>query len=224
MPRRTAPCYNCGNREARTMDHVFPRSLFMPPRPDPLPTVPACRKCQGLTQPDEDYFRTFVAGGSYGHETGRALWVGPIRRSFERNPAERQAFADAMRRMDYKSPSGLYLGTMVGVEGDQERIGRVLQKIVRGLFYGETESIMPNDLRWRIEQVNPSNPPFPEVVVDLIRGMPLRTVGTEVRYKIGVPPEDPRLTLTWLAFYKSMMFIVSTVPDGNSSFESDSEA
>jgi len=52
---------------------------------------------------------------------------------------------------------------------------------------------------------------LPEIVVDLIRGMPLRTVGTEVRYKFGYPPEDPRLTMTWLAFYESMMFLVNTM-------------
>lgn len=221
MPRRAGSCYNCG-AEALTRDHVFPKSLFTSPRPDPLPTVPACRACQDLTQHDEEYFRTFVAGGSYGHETGRALWEGTIRRSFDRDPAQRRALADAIRRMDLESPSGLYLGTMAGVDGDQERIGRVLRKIVRGLYYDKTGgSVMPTDLKWRFEQVSLLSTPLPDVALDLIRGMPLQRVGDEVRYKMGFTPKDPRLTISWMAFYDTMMFVVWTLPEGGTSLETD---
>jgi hypothetical protein len=81
MPRRAAPCYNCGTI-ARTRDHVFPRSLFTRPRPSPSPTVPACHACQRRTGLDEVYFRSFVAGGAYQHPTARALWDSQIVRSF----------------------------------------------------------------------------------------------------------------------------------------------
>jgi hypothetical protein len=220
MPRRAAPCYSCGT-SARTRDHIFPKSLFTKPRPNPSPTVPACQACQQRTRPHEDYFRTIVAGGAYPHPTARALWDGPIIRSFGHKPADRQTLADALRRVDLRSKGGIYLGSLVGVEGDQEHIGIVLRKIVQGLSYRETRTAMPADVRWSFEQVSPLNPDPPDITRDLIRGMPLRTVGTEVRYKFAMAPEDPRLTLAWLAFYDRTMFIVGTLPDGPTPYDSD---
>jgi hypothetical protein len=85
---------------------VFPRWLFTSPRPNPSPTVPACEACQKATRPDEDYFRTIVAAGAYGHETGRALWEGPIRRSFRRDRSDLRTFHTALRRVDLRSDGG----------------------------------------------------------------------------------------------------------------------
>jgi hypothetical protein len=52
---------------------------------------------------------------------------------------------------------------------------------VRGLFYDETGNVMPHDVLWGFEQVTPQGTKVPDVTRDLIRSMPLRTVGTEVR-------------------------------------------
>jgi len=149
------------------------------------------------------------------------LWEGPILRSFDRNPAERRTFAAAMRRMDVHSQGDLHLGRLVGLEGDQDRFGNVLRKIVRGLFCVETSSVMPSDLRWGFEQVTPQSPKVPDETRDLIRSMPLRTVGTEVRYKFGIAPGEPRPTLAWLAFYDRTMFLIHTLPEGDNRYDAE---
>lgn len=79
---------------------------------------------------------------------------------------------------------------------------------------------MPEDVQWSFEQVTKKGQ-VPEVTRDLIGAMPLRTVGTEVRYKIGLAPEDPRLTLTWLGFYNSTMFLVHTLPEGATPYDAE---
>jgi hypothetical protein len=43
--------------------------------------------------------------------------------------------------------------------------------------------------------------------------MPLRTVGEVVRYKFGFWPQEPRVTLSWMAFYGRTMFVVYSGPD-----------
>lgn len=106
-------------------------------------------------------------------------------------------------------------------EGDRDRFGNVLRKIVRGLFYVETGSVMPSDLRWGFEQVTPQSPKVPDETRDLIRSMPLRKVGKQVRYKFGIAPEEPRLTLAWLAFYNRTMFLIHTLPEGNSPYDAE---
>lgn len=81
---------------------------------------------------------------------------------------------------------------------------------------------MPHDVSWHFEQVSPLNAePVPDVTRDLIHTMPLRTVGTEVKYKFALAPEDSRLTLAWLAFYDRTMLIAGTLPNGPTAYDRD---
>lgn len=208
----------CGNDGARTRDHVFPRALFprgtLPAHPPP-PIVPACDGCQQRLQPDEEYFRTLVASGAYADSVARDLWEGQIARSFDNSPGLRQLFASAIRTMEWISPGGAFIGEVTGVEGDRERIGNVLMKIVRGLYYLDSgRTVMPFDVHFNYAQVSPMTPPFPEEVMDVIHGMPLRTVGDVVRYKFELSPDEPRIIVSWFAFYSRSMFVVWTRPAG----------
>lgn len=209
-------CYICGSVEGTTRDHVFPRGLFppgkMPSHPAP-PIAPACEACQQTIQPDEEYFRTLAASGSYADADARTLWEGKIARSFENSPGFRRTFASAVKTMEWKSPGGVILGEVTGLEGDQERTGNVLRKIVRGLFWIDSGGqVMPPDTHFNYSQVSPLTPPLPEEVIDLFHGMLLRTVGDVVKYKFEICPEEPRMIVTWMAFYGRTMFAVWTWP------------
>lgn len=143
-------CYVCAGTGVKlTKDHIFPRGLFPPPLPRDMLTAPACEECQQRLQPDEEYFRTLVASGAYSDETARELWDGKIKRSFDNSPGFRQTFANAIRVMEWKSPGGIVLGDIPVIEGDQERTGNVLRKIVRGVFYlGSGRTVMPFDVKF----------------------------------------------------------------------------
>lgn len=210
-------CYICGEVREPTRDHIFPRGLFPPgtlPSHPPPPIAPACEPCQQTIQSDEEYFRTLVASGAYGDAATRELWEGKIKRSFTKSPGFRQTFAKAIKTMAWKSPEGLILGEVTGIEGDQDRIGNVLRKIVRGLFYLDSGGhVMPHDVQFNFSQVSPMTPPLPEEVMDLIHGMQLRTVGDVVRFKFELCPEEPRMIVTWMAFYGRSMFAIWTWPD-----------
>lgn len=214
MPRRAALCYICGASNARTRDHIFPKSLWSPPYPEDALTAPACVVCQKRLAPDETYFRTVAAAGGAGMDpTARELWEGKIRRSFNLDPRSRENLARALRRIDWHAPSGVYLGPLVGLEGDLERIGNVLRKIVRGLSYLERDgTVMPFDVGWNYKQDSPLTGRAPDFVMEMFHGLPLRTVGDVVRYKFTCPPEEPRLTVSWMAFYSRTMFTVWTGP------------
>jgi hypothetical protein len=67
--------------------------------------------------------------------------------------------------------------------------------------------------------VTPQSAKVPEETMDVIRSMPLRKVGKVVKYKFGTAPGEPRLTLSWLAFYDRTMFLVHTLPEGHSSYD-----
>jgi hypothetical protein len=164
-------------------------------------TAPACEGCQQSLQPDEEYFRTFAAAGAYQDASARELWEGRITRSFDNSPGFRRSFANAIRSMEWKSPGGVILGDVIGLEGNREPIGNVLRKIVRGMFYLDSGgTVMPFDVKFNFSQVSPMTPPLPEEVMDLLHGMPLRTVGDVVRYKFELSVDDPRFIVSWFAF------------------------
>ncbi len=207
-------CYICGIAGASTRDHVFPKGLFPPPLPLDMLTAPACDECQQRLQPDEEYFRTLAASGAYRDPSARELWDTKILRSFSNSPAFRRSLEKAIRTVEWKSPGGIILGAVTGLEGNQARVGNVLRKIVRGLFYLDSgETVMPFDVKFNYEQVSPMSPPMPEEVMDVIHGIPLRTVGDVVRYKFEICPEEPRMIVSWMALYGRTMFVVWTWPE-----------
>ena len=107
-----------------------------------------------------------------------------------------------------------HLGDVPGLEGDRTRIGNVLNKIVRGLSYLDSGgTVMPFDVNFNYSQVSPMTPPLPDSVREVLLGIRLRKVGDVVQYKFGFPPEEPRATMSWSAFYKRVMFAVWTWPE-----------
>lgn len=177
-------------------------------------TAPACGECQQRLQPDEEYFRTLAASGAYRDPSARKLWDTKIVRSFSNSPAFRRSLEKAIKTVELRSPGGIILGAVTGLEGNQERLGNVLRKIVRGLFYLDSGgTVMPFDVKFNYEQLSPMSPPMPEAVMGLIHSMPLRMVGGVVQYKFELCPEEPRMIVSWMAFYGRTMFAVWTWPD-----------
>lgn len=214
MPPPT--CYVCGSAPGTTKDHIFPRCLFVSPLPQDMLTSPACSACQQAIQPDEEVFRNFVAAGSYGDATARALWEGKVAGSFENSPGLRTTFANSIKTMEWKSPGGVILGDVTVVEADKARTENVIRKIVRGLYCKATgDQVMPFDVRYHIEQVSPMTQPLPDLVMDIYHGIDLRTVGDIVRYKFQIVAGEPRMTVSWMAFYGRMMFIALTWPESS---------
>ena len=207
-------CYICGSEPSSTKDHIFPQCLFVPPLPSDILTAPACGDCQQGIQPDEEVFRNFVVAGSYGDPTARALWETKVAGSFANSPGLRVTFVNAIRTMEWKSPGGIVLGDLTVVDGNKRRTENVLRKIVRGLFYLDSgDEIMPFDVRYHIEQITPMSDPMPGAAMGIYHGIDLRTIGDDVRFKFQIVAAEPRMTVSWMAFYGKTMFIVWTWPD-----------
>jgi hypothetical protein len=131
-------CVYCGHDPGITDDHVPPKSFFPQPRPSNLITVPACNKCNSSVGMDEDYFlATFMFSEVGITDAGKILWKQRLHRMFRRNLGLRRRIAKGLSYRPVVTPTGIYLGRRMALQFDEGRFDRVVQKIVRGLYYFE---------------------------------------------------------------------------------------
>lgn len=80
------------------------------------------------------------------------------------------------------------------------------------MFYLDSgDTVMPFDVKFKLLAGLADDAAHPDEVMDLIHGMPLRTVGEAVRFKFELFPGDPRMIVSWFALYRTM-FPVWTWP------------
>jgi hypothetical protein len=139
-------CAYCGEA-ATTRDHVPPKNLFPTPRPSDLLTVPACAACNNRSSEDEEYFVNVLlahhkASGSHAdillaQRLGRPAKPRRLRAAFR--------LLKGVRSVPIYTPAGIYLGDAPAFRADIGRMGTVLSKVARGLYYAEYGERMPAD-------------------------------------------------------------------------------
>jgi hypothetical protein len=129
-------CAYCG-ATATTRDHVPTRKLFPEPRPSNLITVPSCARCNNLLSADEEYFVRVLlsvreADSPAAHEARRQHFA-KLRTPRRRRMSE--YMLSTARPVALRTPAGIFLGTGYTFELDSHRFTRVVDKIMRGLWY-----------------------------------------------------------------------------------------
>ncbi len=169
--RRVEICYLCGGAmgKERSDDHVPPRQLFPEAfrkatskvQLDTLPVHPACN--MGF-QSDEDYFVTTLAGFAAGTASGSLAWR-DVNRRFRR--PQGVTLGRMVRREFEHRPGGIILPPgKIAKRFQWPRIDRVIWKIVRGLYFLEHESVLPDQTPRHSSLVLPGDqPPLPVVAV-----------------------------------------------------------
>lgn len=137
-------CVFC-QKSAETKDHVPSKLIFPKPRPDNLVTVPACFNCNNSSGKDEEYFlATFMFSDAGTSEAGKKLWNQKLNRMYDKNIGLRGKIAQNIESAkEIYTPTGIYLGKRMILNLDEERVYKVIRKIVRGLYYLEYQEVMP---------------------------------------------------------------------------------
>jgi hypothetical protein len=141
-------CTYCGENRLLTMDHVPPRNLFSAPRPH-LVTVPSCKECNQLASKDDEYFKAMLAmrWDTYDHHDVKNEVLPSVLRSYARKEAigYTKALVAGIKEVDVRTPAGLHLGKGATYDVDLERLGRVVNRTVRGLYFHEQGIALPTD-------------------------------------------------------------------------------
>ena len=208
-------CYLCGVRPANTRDHLFPECLFPKPIPSNLPArLPACEQCNNSLSKDEELFRVFVASGmAYEKEPGFRIWTEKIRPDLQGKRRGLKHFLKPLTKVvTVISESGGFLGQAGIIEMQRQPIQRVLRKIAKGLYFLDTNQVLPDDVEILADYSDKPerlvSPPLDEAIKGAKKSAYGNGVVTCWR---NIVKDDPATSLTWLVFYEDKAFLLCTL-------------
>ncbi len=134
-------CAYCGEWREITRDHIPSRSLFSKPRPSDLITVPSCLPCNKGISKDDEYFNIVVKIG-----------IDP-----NRFPSQNADSLDTIYNLARPKSLGFARFFLQGYQPnpsrliiDHDRVGIVLRRVVRGLFYRDTGMRLPEFVPFQV--------------------------------------------------------------------------
>lgn len=145
--RKIGECTYCGKIAEITMDHVVPRTLFTPPYPPNLITVPACEPCNNVNKSGNDtIFRDYLALDLFGNQSASGQAVYPkVLRANERGQSELARLAASASVMkSLVTSAGIYLGDFPTAKLEEGTIEGPLATIVQGLYFYSYKERLPN--------------------------------------------------------------------------------
>jgi hypothetical protein len=187
-----------------TRDHVPARNLFPTPRPHNLITVPQCLSCKAGLGEDEEYFVVAMISDAAPYNAEAEA----VREHLypEIISPGRQRLADCLKRstktFNFQTEGGVYLGRKPMLRLDVPRVNRVLDKIVRGLYFCESHRVVSSDMVVTVEILPP-----PELREDLAFQITLEAEtkwrGNKVfRWKRAFAQDNPRAGMWLMSFYR----------------------
>jgi len=159
-------CIYCNFAVADTVDHIPPKLLLAKPYPDNLLTVPSCLKCNSSFQKHDEYTRV-IASIDIRNAKHQAVKVNmpAILRSLQK--PEAQGFSKYLASQS--TPT-----TVLGIDGrplgqvmevDQKRLNATGERIVRGLYFVETNLPVSPSARIRVASIPGVTAPKPQPMI-----------------------------------------------------------
>lgn len=192
------------------MEHVPPKGLFPEPRPSDLITVPSCEKHNKTYSKDDEYFIWLITTASpYSSDAIRVIHEKVIK-AFKRRPAYHRRIMSEIVDVDIVTENKLYLRTVKAFRYDERRVRRIVNKIVRGLYYYEQNGvrIFPTDYHVRKFYLNP---PLKKSTTEIMQNSPGRLIADgNFWYKYSSAKEDSALMLWFLMFFGNTLILALT--------------
>ena len=218
---QTGECVYCGRLAPLEDDHIPPKNLFTGRAG--LITVPSCKCCNQGACKDDEYFRLaigFHADVANHPEAGPI--VAKIKRSLFRPEASgfMQDFLARTTVSEKKTPAGIYfLRTTTDV--DEERVGRVAERITKGLFWHHRGQRLPDGYVVHTasrEAIRHTSGPRGAMMVRSVKelaGEPPYGVrnGQVFHYRFKFwDSDDPNVSAWVLVFFRRFIFLTAIAP------------
>lgn len=144
--QRTGICTYCGAEGPITMDHIFPRALFLVKDQDML-TVPACEPCNQLKSAGDSDLQLLVNLDIWGsqHEDSAKLIESVILRHPEKARRIEEALSQS-RDVPLVTETGITLSYAVEIPFDPTNILVTVEMMVKGLYFKEKNSRLSSEV------------------------------------------------------------------------------
>jgi len=212
-------CVYCVQNEADTEDHVVPEGLFEHAPETGYIRVPACYTCNNGLSRDEEYFLVAILAEATAHSATANRVLDRLAEDHRSGRRRRTGLALALlekaRPVDVYSPGGIYLGTAEGLELDTTRVNRVLDKIVRGLFFHHVGRRLSQDAAVYVE-IKPDLDRMQSPVIAAALAQAPTFLGDVFMYRLFSPSDGTDATSWTLGFYDAVLAIGVTGRPRNS--------
>jgi hypothetical protein len=141
-------CVLCGERPATTRDHIPPKGIYPEPRDNDMQlfTVPACSECNNSASQYDEEFKTFITiDTSSTRKVQEQQLVNHIAGTVGHNPRIANHIFKSARRC-YANLGSDILQPAVHMQFDFISYERVIDRIVRGLYWREKKQILSRDI------------------------------------------------------------------------------
>lgn len=224
MARKNQECAYCGAFGPVTMDHIPPKCLFSRPLPEDVITVPACARCHTGTSKDDEYLRLALQLREGVAEHPEAIKSRPtLMRSLGKPEAQgmvKSLLANIVVA-EQRTPSGLFVGNVLAMKTQMDRVDRVVARIVRGLFYKTKGYVVPSGYdvvagsKETVDNFPPDNKAaLYDVLNPILATAPVRIGNGVFSCRFGFDKTDPNITCWTLDFYEQAAFLGITFPVG----------
>jgi len=148
----------CGKDESfgpMNREHFAFKGLWGGPRPNGTKTLPAHTSCNKKFSEDNEYFRDVLAmeADAEQHPEVKRLRNGKLNRKIRSRPGAVAKILKNLRSVPQFTPSGLYIGDALKFDVDWPRMERVLQNVIKGVYYTVVGEPLPQECIIRVIDV-----------------------------------------------------------------------
>jgi len=202
--QKTGTCAYCGQHGIVTRDHIPPKNLFPPPRPNNLITVPCCLSCHEGWSDDDEYFRAMILSSELTQSHSDAAKNVEIFLQSLKRPEHEKFLARLWSSIGYinvYTKSRLYLGIRPAIRYERARMDRIILRIVRGLFFKETGTVFPSTHEVITAMPEQISDKLVELSQKIKTFKPWTSVGNKIfKYTVSFAPED-QISSYWVMFF-----------------------
>jgi len=199
-----------------------PKNIFSQPRPHNLITVPSCYKCNLGSSDDDEYFRFSIAirEDLFEHQDIQKIYPNVIRSLDKPNKIGfRNSFLSTIREIESFTNAGIFLGYKHTYDVDFVRLGKVANRIVKGLYYHHLSKIIPQNYLVQSYVLEGMKNTPPHILYDIKKNVfePLRKsktykIGDVFEYKYSCTNEDAFTSAWIMRFYQKVYFFGISLP------------
>ncbi len=180
-------------------------------------TVPCCNNCNKSFSKDDEYFMLMTIIREELSENGEIIKLLPkINRMLSRKEAEgmTKALINSIKRKVFKTPSGIILPPAEVIEVEQDRLNKVVKRIISGLIKVVIKDDEKKDIVvFPLEFIKPTdlygmNLMFSKLL-PAVEKQTVNTIGNGdvFGFQFVSPKENNKMYLWKLYFYKQIVYI-----------------